>query len=181
MSMCGHPERRAGFSLIELVAVLAILSALSITALPALQRIEDSRRSALAGEIERRLTMARASAMATGMAHGLRIDAQAGEILSVRIEGAGSAPTAARGPTGDPAPAFEIASAFPGAAIGSVANGDGADQRDTIWFAYDGTPHLREPDGTFVSEFTEDALIEIAGGRTVRVRRSTGLIEQDPG
>ena len=62
------PERRdrPAFTLIELLAVLAILGVLSISAAPALQSITSSKRGAVSREIDRRLSLARATAMATG-------------------------------------------------------------------------------------------------------------------
>jgi len=170
--------RSAGFSLIELIGVLVVLSALSAAALPTLERIERSRRTGLAVEIERRLTLARAAAMATGEPHGVRIASEEQILSTVRIEESGAEPSPAIGMNGDAAGALEIPASYPGAAIESMVNGDGDSRLDTIWFGYDGSPHLREEDGARIGPFTVDAVISVVDGPTIEVRRLTGLVER---
>ena len=172
-----HPRRRRAYSLVELIAVMALVATLAVSAAPALRWMERSRDAALEREARRMLAVARAGVIATGRPTGVRFDTAAQTLSVVTIAEAGDPPTAAPGPTGTPSEARRIETEFPGASVVSVVNGDGGAASDTIWFGYAGAPEVRDAAGDLVGAYTTDAVVTISGGRTITVRRATGMIE----
>jgi len=172
-----RPSRTA-FSLIELIAVMAILGVLSAAAIPALGTLADSRRRAVAGEIERRLMLAKAWASSTGQPAALRINTSTGLLELLRIATPGAAPTAMPGQTGetDAGSAVFVSQLVPGVTLSSVTVSPAGDS--AVWFDFDGTLQSRTSAGVLVGPLSADAAISVTSGQTVTVRRLTGLIER---
>ena len=173
-----RPPTQRAFTLAELIGVMVLMSVLSAAAIPALRGLQDRREQALAREVQRRLSLARSWAAATGAPAGLTVDPVAGSLLLVRIERPGDPPTAAPGPGGAAGAPLLVASQFPGAAVVSVLHGDGSTGAGTIWFGPDGRPQTRDASGAYLSDFASDALITVSGPVEITVRRTTGLIER---
>lgn len=171
------PPRRA-FSLVELVAVMAVLGVLSIAAIPALGSLSESRRRGAAAEVERRLMLARAWAQSTGQPAGLRVNTSSGQLDLLRVATPGASPTPMPGPTGsaDSGSSVIISQLYTGVSIASVSVSPAGDS--AVWFAYDGTPHVRSSAGVEVGTLSADAAITIQSGPTVSVRVLTGLVER---
>lgn len=171
------PRRDLGFTLIETIGVLAIVAIIAVSAAPAFRSMSSMRERALHDECARLLSIARASATATGQPHGLEFDLTGQILRLVRIESSGQAPTPALGSGAAARPALVISSRFAGSTIDSLINGDGGSTRTTVWFGFSGVPEVREADGTLVGPFTSDAVITVSGPSTITVRRETGAIE----
>lgn len=169
---------RRAFSLAELVGVMILLSVLSAAAIPAFRTVERTREHALAREVQRRLCLARSWAASTGAPAGVALDPGAGTITLMRIAQPGDPPTIIPTSTGDTGAPWRIAADFPSAAILSVEHGDGSSGAGTIWFDAEGKPHLRDEDGDYIDDFTQDALVTVSGPADITVRRLTGLIER---
>lgn len=167
------------FTLIELVAVMVLVSILSLTVTPLLATMRSSRDSALAREVERRLQLARAHGMTTGRPTGLTLDVAEQALRLVYIAEAGAAPAPLPGASGEAEGHAQesIEAMFPGSALLAIDVG-GAGAFDTIWFDYQGVPHLRSETGAFVQNLTEDAHISLAGEHVVTVRHTTGMVER---
>ena len=177
MSPTRHHARRA-FTLAELVVVMILLSVLSAAAIPDFRTVERARKHALAREVQRRLSFARSWAASTGAPAGVALDPAAGTITLMRIAQSGDPPTIIPTPTGDAGAPWRIAADFPSAVILSVEHGDGSSGAGTIWFDADGKPHLRDGDGGYIEDFTQDAAVTVSGPAEITVRRLTGLVER---
>lgn len=170
---------RCGFTLIELVAVMVLIAILSLTVTPALSVLENARNASLANEVERRLGMARAYAMTTGMPAGLELDVNQQMLTLLHIETTGASPTPMPDITGSATSMalLRIETLAPGTSIEDVDLADSGSY-DTLWFDFEGSPHLRAANGSFASWLTRDATITISGGHILTIRKTTGLIEQ---
>ncbi len=165
------------FSLVELVMVIGLLSLISATAIPTLSWMADARAGALRDECARQLRLARASALATGMPHGVSFDLGAGTLTLVRIESSGASPGPALGPTGSPVEPVRLGSRYGSQGVASVINGDGTSGDAVLWFGFKGTPEVRNASGVVSAPFAQDAVVTVSGGATIVVRRVTGAIE----
>ena len=154
-----------GFTLVALASVMVVVSILAIAAAPALSRVGDARREALAGEVERMLSLARSRALNAGSPAGVRFDigAQSLEMLEHRQ---GAAPRSFM-------ETYDIASRLSGVRLASFENEEGT---TSIWFMPDATPHTRDDSGAFVAALTREAVVTIEGGREVRVEPNSGRI-----
>lgn len=171
------PRRRA-FTLIELIAVMTIVGVLSLAAIPALGTLDESRRRAVAGEIERRLLLARAWATSTGQPAALRVNTATGLLELIRIVTPGAAPTAMPGQNGetDTGSTVLVSQIAGGVSLASITVSPAGDS--AIWFDIDGEPQSRTSAGVLVGDLSADATIGVTSGQTVTVRRLTGLIER---
>lgn len=163
---------RGGFTIVELVAVIVLIALAGITAAPVLETVERSRRAGLRDEITRRLLIARAHAMTTGLPSGVRFDLGGQTACGMEVLEAGAAPTLMR----LEGHARAVDSLFPGVRITDVLLDPGG-THDTLWFSHEGVPHYRGADGAFLSGLAQDATITLTGGNVVTVRMETGLIE----
>lgn len=169
--------RSRGFTLIELVAVMTLVAILSVAATPVLYTVQRSRETGLLREIDRRLTVARADAMATGLPSGLRVDVAAQSLSLLQISASGAAPTPLAMPSAESASSGSIAAMFPGAIVTAI-DFDDAGAYDTLWFDREGTPHLRTAAGAYAGPIDRDATLAVTGGGVLTVRRLTGMVER---
>lgn len=172
-----QPGTRRAFSLVELLAVIIIMGITAAVAAPAFVGMRDATRESLANEIERSLLVARSRAMTQGRPHGVRIDATS--ITPLHIASLGVAPSAPTGADGMPMAPMVIAEAYRGASVQSLVAGDGTSTLAsgfTVWFGNDGTPELRQANGTRIGPWTQDASITVLGGAGVTVKAVSGAI-----
>lgn len=167
-----RPTRRAGYTLVELIAVMVLVSIAAASVAPVMGVVERSRQAGAKDEIERRLLMVRSHAMTTGRPSGVRFDLAAQTAGAYEILAPGGAPVKMAMQGGDES----AESMFAGVEIVD-ADLDPADAYDTIWFAHDGTPHYRTGGGAMVGGLTQDAAISVTGGGSVTVRMVSGAIE----
>lgn len=166
----------AGFTFVELVAVIVLIGILSVAAIPAIGVIGKAHKAALTQEVQRQLALVRERAIATGEPSGVTFDLPLGALSMIRLVSGQTIATPMPGVTGEPTPSLSVASAFPGASIDSVVNGDGASGTGSIWFDAEGTPQVYLGSGSF-STFTQSAVVSISGGYSVTVFQQTGGIQ----
>ncbi|MGP1347316.1 MAG: type II secretion system protein [Phycisphaerales bacterium] len=170
---------RAGFTLIELIAVIALVAMLSITAIPALGRIARVHSAVLAEEAANRLAAARAYATATGSPAGVRFDLDRQAMTFVLMVD-GAIEQRASGFEGLGGGEADRVATIGGGRLGGTeiraANGRTS---DTLWFDYEGVPHIRSLGGAFVAALDDPAMVMIADGPTVVVSPRTGHIAID--
>ena len=174
---CRARSRRA-FSLLEVTVVVVIVGILAIGVIPALGSTGGARQAAAARQTHRLLTHARTFAMMTGQPAGVIVDASDDTLTPVFISSGSASVAVMRTSTGDDAAPLAISESFPGAEILSCVGGDGSTGTVRLWFSHDGTPHVRDADGTLIGPFTQDASVSLTGGYTVTVRRVSGLVER---
>ena len=170
---------QAGFTLIELIAVIALVAMLSITAIPALGRIARVHSAVLAEEVCGRLVAARAYATATGAPAGVRFDMDRQAMTFVLVvDGAIELrPSGFEGLGGSEAD--RVATIGAGRLDGTEFRASNGRTSDTLWFDYEGVPHLRSLGGAFVANLDDPAIVTIADGPTVVVSPRTGHIGID--
>ncbi len=173
-----RPQLRRAFTLVELGVVVVVVGILGVTVIPAWNSLTGTRQAAAAEEVERRLVMARSIAVAEGRPVGVRIDPATDLVRSYTIPAAGGAPEFMANFDGELDAGVLIAAAYPGADITGVSGGNNATGDQTLWFGFDGTPELRTSGGVFTSSWSSDAVITLAGGNTVTVRRGTGMVSR---
>jgi hypothetical protein len=164
--------------LIESIAVLVIVSILSVAVVPAVRSLDTMAHTGLRNEVARKLALARANAMSTGKPTGLRFNAGAQSLDLLYINATADPPAALPGPTGsvDSSSSTPTASLFPGASV-TDADLDDADAYDTLWYDFQGEPHFRAADGSFIATIPRDAVINCSGPNTVTVYMTTGAIQ----
>ncbi|MCC6230097.1 MAG: type II secretion system protein [Phycisphaerales bacterium] len=166
------------FTILELVVVIVIMAILAGSVIPALTGMDDARGAAAAQEIQRRLQFCRQNALAVGEATGLRITIKTGEIEMLSKRPGGIA-QAARDPLGQLSAPWYLPRAYRGLAISSFVHTDGSKGDGTIWFSFEGEPQTRDGDGESPASAVQDAVITLNNGRTITVRRLSGLVEQE--
>ncbi len=176
MTVSGTNSVRA-FTLIEAMIVVILMSIIAVTVMPALGNLEEARRGAAADELARMLTHARSLAMASGEPSGVSIDLDAETAQIVRIVTTGASPVAGVDALGQPELPVVFPDLFSGVELVSIVHGNGGGGSGTIWFRFDGAPQIRTSAGVLVGLFTQDAVIELSGSRTVSVRMGVGLVE----
>lgn len=155
-----------GFTLVELASVIVVTAVLAATAAPVLSRVADTRRAVLGEEVERVLVLVRSRALSAGHPAGLEFDVASNTMTPVELPDSLGAPRAFT-------EVYEVAQRHPGALIASVTT---EERTDSVWFAPDGVPHLRDPDGDFLSYMTTEASIVIQNGPTVRIEPTSGRV-----
>jgi prepilin-type N-terminal cleavage/methylation domain-containing protein len=172
-----HLNRRPrGFTLLEMGIVVIVVAIVSVTVVPAWNSLTGTRQAAAGEEVERRLVAARSQAVSQGRPIGLHIDPATDTVLFYTITATGAAPTVLTMVDGQPDPGVNLAVVYPGADVTSVINGSGVAGAATLWFGFDGAPELRNAAGALTGAWTSDAIITLAGGSTVTVRRATGMV-----
>lgn len=156
--------------------VVIVVGIVAVTVVPAFNSLTGTRQAAAGEDVERRLVSARSRAVSEGRPMGVLIDPVANSVRFYTIAAAGAAPTVLNMLDGQPDPGLDLGVAYPGADITAVVGGDGAAGAATLWFGYDGSPELRDAAGVLTGPWTSDATISLAGGNTITVRRTTGMV-----
>ncbi len=170
-------SRFRAFTLVEAMVVVILMSIIAVTVLPALGNLDEARRGAAVDEVARVLTHARSLAMASGRPSGVSFELGAETIRVMTIETTGGAPTPAADALGQPEPAVALPDLYAGVELVGITHGDGSTASGVVWFGFDGVPRLRDAGGALVGPFTQDAVVELTGSRTVSIRMGTGLVE----
>ena len=138
--------------------------------------LSASREGAAAGEIRRLLQVARSTAMASGRPTGLACTVSSA-VTPMQIESPGTGPIQLRTPLGERAQSVSLPGLYPGVVIANAQLGSGESGSVTFWFADDGTPESRTPNGQTLAAWTSDGTITLSGGTVISVRRVSGVIE----
>lgn len=171
-----QPRGRRAFTLLEMGVVVIVVGIVAVTVVPAWNSLNGTRQAAAGEEVERRLVAARSQAVSEGHPIGLHLDPATDTIRLYTIATTGAAPTVLTMLDGQPDPGVNLATVYPGADITSVINGAGVAGAATLWFGFDGAPELRTAAGVLTGPWTSDATITLAGGNTVTIRRTTGMV-----
>ena len=166
---------RAGFTLVELMLVVVLMGIISASVIPAMANVQDMRSGAARDDIARMLGVTRARAMATGAPMGLSVNLADSRLDIVEIGADGDAAEIYEPLTGQTR-SISISSAYSGVGIERMVNGDGTSGSGTIWFDYEGAPHMRNQDGSFASLNEEPVEIELDSGERVLVYAYTGVV-----
>jgi type II secretory pathway pseudopilin PulG len=164
--------------MLEMMLVVTIIGIIAAAARPALRLLSDARRVGAVQEVERALLFARATAMATGNATGVELTPSGLRILT--IPAASAAPESVLGPDGQPRGIPVLAEDQRDFWITHLQDGTGTSvPQATLWFSIDGTPELRDTNGTRIGPWTDDARIEIADTGVINIRRVTGALARE--
>ncbi len=190
---CFHLRR--AFTMLELSVVLIVLAITAGAMLyPASTTLAAMRQASAVSEVERRITAARARAIAEGRPVGVYVSDAA-------VNGAFTAVATAAGLTATPHSVFpvdlasitsggvevsagdvdqaskvatySIATAFGGTQIQSISG----TATGLIFFASDGVPEVRGMSGTRTGPLTSDIDILMDGGKHIYIRAGSGLVE----
>jgi prepilin-type N-terminal cleavage/methylation domain-containing protein len=170
-------QRRA-FTLLEMGIVIVVIAIVSVTVMPAWNSLTGTRQAAAGEEVERRLVMARSLAVSEGHPVGVRIDPAADTVQFWTITTTGAAPTVMTMFDGMADPLVDLAKTYPAADVTAVVDGAGASGAATLWFGYDGSPEERSAVGALVGSWSTDAVVTLAGGSVVTVRKGTGMVQR---
>lgn len=175
------PPSRIGpraFTLVEMVAVVVIASILAAAVIPSVTRLGVMRESAGAWEVRRQLTYARERAIASGTPAGVRF-VQADQTIELRSLSPAGGVTTLNDALGRPEPMLPFAERFSADfradAVSPVA--PAGEDRSTLWFGHNGTPHARTNLGEHAGDLGDDFRVMVGGDAVVIVRAISGLVE----
>lgn len=168
--------RSRGFTLLEMMLVVVIMGVMAGMVVGGLGGIKGLQIDTGIEEMRRLIRRTRATAMATGEPSAMVIDPQSNTIELLRLDAETSAVVPMFNALGDDERRFVASDRWADLIITSAVGGDGKSGRTAIWFAFNGDPHLRDEDGLYLADFSEDATIQVAG-TTIIVRAQTGLVE----
>lgn len=170
-----------GFSMLELMVVITIIGVLAIAAVPAVGTARDTAQAAARDEVRRQLAVARAFAVQTGDAAGVRFDLDADTIEPLAILGAGMSPLPMPDALGNDTPLLSLPAHFGGVSLDAVTDGEGQSHTSgsaaIIWFGFDGLPERRDSSGGLLGTATHDISIVSSVGWSVAVHAGSGMIE----
>jgi prepilin-type N-terminal cleavage/methylation domain-containing protein len=166
---------RGGATLIEVMVVVVIMSILSATALPAFSMLRDATQSAAVREFRRLLEYARSHAASSGVPTGVLVNVEK-DSINLQVFQNGSLEQVPSG-TGGFMSELLIADVYDGADLTSITGGVSAAAGESLWFSFDGTPHVRTTTGTLVHTLESTVVYVFADGSTVRVHPVGGMIE----
>ncbi|MEM9559360.1 MAG: prepilin-type N-terminal cleavage/methylation domain-containing protein [Planctomycetota bacterium] len=166
---------RAGFTLVEVLTVVVVLSILAAAVAPGIGSMRSRSADAAAEVVRGSLRSARAMAGASGVPTGVEIDVVLDRSQIVVVDGGDVVP--APGVLGTAQPPVWVSADFVGASILSVTPSDGSSPTaGVIWFGFDGAPQARDAEGVLLGGDPVESLIELTGGREIRVDPVTGRI-----
>lgn len=184
---CPGPAARArgprpprAFTLLEVMVVVVIMGIVSFTVVPSLSLVADANALAAAREIERLHVLARSTATATGQPAAAVPDLTAGSITLWTFEPGEPSPSRALDALGRSNEPVSLPARFGGTTLATIAGGVSHAAGERLWFAYDGTPEVRDSDGTRLRALDADATYTTSTGQVVVVRSVSGLVERQP-
>ena len=160
---------RRGFTLLEASVVIALTGILAVSVIPAVNTMSQSRAAAAANEVERRLTHARAMAIAQGKRVGVSVDTATETVQTVALSG--TTVVGARKADGQLDAGVGLKTLFKEADVVTVTSGGSG--LTSVWFDFAGTPCTQAG-----SRLTSDVVIAMGDGAVVTVRAYTGAIER---
>ena len=164
-------DRRAGFTLVELVVVMVLLSVLSMAAVPSLRGLGDARDAVGATRLRTMLIYAQEWARATSRSTWAVVDTGA-DSVSFWIEDPANPGAANRVAMTDPLSRRALVLDLGGDGVGIASAAFGLTTE--VEFDADGVPS--DAGGVALAA---DGTIVLDGGDTVRVTRNTGLVTID--
>lgn len=168
------------FTLLEVMIVVVIMGIVSFTVVPSLSLVREANEHAALREVERSMVLARSWAMATGRPTACLPDVAAGELTMWTLEPGAGAPSRALDALGTPREVVSLPARFAGVSISGVSGGLSHASGERLWFAFDGTPEVRDEAGNRVRALEESVQITLSAGGSVVVRPVSGLVERQP-
>lgn len=170
-----HPVyARRAFTLVELMFVVVLMGILAASVIPAMGNVIQMRSGAARDEVSRMFQFARSQAMSVGSPVGVRIDSEQSTLELVGIDGAGDVAVLEDPLTTRPR-RISIRDSYPGASITDVTGI--AAGNTAVWFDYDGTPHARSNDGSFIGFNEEPVEVRINSELLVVVHAYSGTVQ----
>lgn len=166
------PRPGAGFTLVELIAVMIVAAILGVAAAVSLGSLPETRRAAAARQVHRDLTFARERAMAGGLSHWVAFTVGTNSYSVLADDPANPGRPGALTIT-DPATRQPFVQRLGvNESAGVVLASASFDGQAEVGFDWLGRPITAA--GT---PLAADGSVQITGGGTVFVRRTTGIIE----
>lgn len=168
--------RDRAFTLVELMVVVVMVSLLAAVVTPGLSAVRDTQRGAGADEVRRMLRTAQQLARASGLPHGVWVDATDERVRVMRYESDGTVNPAVDA-MGSEFPVRSLLKDFAGLEVASVDAGDGNVVSEAVlWFDYRGRPQTRDADGSGAQSATDEPTLEFVGSDPITVDRVTGVL-----
>lgn len=170
--------RRRAYTIFELLIVVVILGIVGASAVPVLSQSAEATRAASKDEVVRYFEYARSRAMSAGAPVGVRVNISQATLEIIAINDIGVIETITDQISSGSMEA-NLASDYAGAAIQSFVNGDGSQGNGTVWFDYQGVPHIRDDSsGSFDSLSAQSATLTLSTGVSIGVHAQTGFVEE---
>lgn len=170
-----RPTRRA-FSLVEVTVVVIVLAVLAAVVVPGFGSMQTHQTDAAADVLRGLLRSARAHAGASGRPTGVEIQTETGRALLVAIDDAGDVGPA-MGVLGQPREPVWLTDRIGAAGIESITLFDGSEPADgAIWFGFEGNPESRDDRGVRTGDASDDASVQLVGGRLLVIDAVTGFV-----
>ena len=169
-------RHRNGFTLVELMFVVLIMGVITASVVPAMDNVRTMRRGAARDDLSRMLMVARGRAAASGRPHGLRIDLTGSTLTVIEVSVTGGI-QADRDPLSGNDRTLDLGVTYSGVALSDMTNGDATRGSGIIWFDFEGVPHTRDSDGSYLGINTQEAVVTLDSGQSVVVHPYTGMVE----
>lgn len=169
-------SRWHAFTLIEMLVVIVIMGIIAVSVVPAVTSAGEARAAGAAQEIDRTLQLARARAMATSVPHGVSIHTAPSSVQMCWRNPTSGSLEPALASDGAPWPAQLLSSRFGNVRVTSVEIEGVASDLGTIWFAFDGSPELRDSAATRLDAASQDGIVTLSDGSTITVIAGTGAV-----
>lgn len=162
------------FTLVELMFVVMLMGILAVSVIPAMGNVTQMRAGAARDDLSRTLEFARSQAMSIGQPVGVRIDPEESTLELVGIDSVGEI-IVLNDPLTTKPRIVSISDSYSGAEITGL---DGVeDDNAVIWFDFDGTPHTRSGDGSFIAFNDDPVEILINDDLLVVVHAYSGMVQ----
>ena len=167
---------RYAFTLVELMVVVLLMGIVSVTVLPAMGNVQQMREGAARDEVIRFIDVAKARALASGEPVGVEVGLQSSSLSMIRVIETGGVEIMTDPLTGGQRRVF-VSAMYSGVTLEGMLNGDGSNGSGTVWFDYEGTPHMRDQFGAFESLNEEPVEIEMSSSEIILVHPHSGFVE----
>lgn len=177
----GGRVHRCAFTLLEVMIVIVIMGILAVSVAPAISSARGAQGAGATREVERVLLLARARAMASSIPYAVSVDTNPSSLrLCWRNPDTGSLEGAV-GSDGVLCPKQPLSARFGSVRITNVQIDGYSGSSGVVWFAFDGTPELRNASAVRQGPATQDAVITLSDGGKVYVVASTGAVRVEFG